>query len=114
MIGVVERESHQGDKISVERRYFISSLSVGAQRFLSVVRSHWAIENNLHWVLDIAFREDECRIRKDYGAENMAVFRQIGLNLVQQEKTVKLGVKNRRMLAAADDDYRMKVLSGAV
>jgi hypothetical protein len=69
------------------------------------------VENNLHWVLDIAFREDDCRIRKGYGAENMAVFRHIALNLIKQEKSVKLGVKNRRILAAADDDYRMKVLT---
>ena len=97
--------------MSLERRYFISSLRVDAQTFLAAVRSHWAVENNLHWVLDIAFREDECRIRKGFGAENMAVFRPIALNLIKQEKTVKLGVKNRRMLAAADDGYRMKVLN---
>jgi predicted transposase YbfD/YdcC len=111
MIGVVESERHQGDQVSLERRYFISSLNVDAKTSLAGVRSHWAVENNLHWVLDIAFREDECRIRKGFGAENMAVFRQIALNLIKQEKTVKLGVKNRRMLAAADDDYRMKVLN---
>lgn len=111
MIGLIERECHQGDQLSTERRYFISSLKVDAETFLAAVRSHWSVENNLHWVLDIAFREDDCRIRKGFGAENMAVFRQIALNLIRQEKTVKLGVKNRRMLAAADDDYRMKVLS---
>jgi predicted transposase YbfD/YdcC len=81
---------------------------------MGAVRTHWTVENNLHWVLDVAFREDECRIRKDHGAENMAVFRHIALNLIKQEKSVKLGVKNRRILAAADDGYRMKVLKTVV
>jgi predicted transposase YbfD/YdcC len=114
MIALVESERHQGDQISVQRRYFISSLRTDAQTVMGAVRTHWTVENNLHWVLDVAFREDECRIRKDHGAENMAVFRHIALNLIKQEKSVKLGVKNRRILAAADDDYRMKVLKTVV
>ena len=64
--------------------------------------------------VNVAFGEDECRIRKDHGAENRAVFRHIVLNLIKQEKSVKLGVKNRRILAAADADHRMKVLKTAI
>jgi predicted transposase YbfD/YdcC len=114
MIALVDSECHQGDKVSVERRYFIASLRTDAQTVMSAVRAHWSVENNLHWVLDVAFREDDCRIRKDHGAENMAVFRPIALNLIKQDKSVKLGVKNRRILVAADDDYRMKVLKTAL
>jgi len=79
---------------------------------MDAVRSHWSVENNLHWVLDIGFREDENRVRKDHGPENMAIFRQMAINLLKQEKSVKLGVKNRRTLAAADDDYRDLLLQG--
>jgi predicted transposase YbfD/YdcC len=69
MIGVVESEHHEGEKISIERRYFISSLTTSADDFINSVQSHWSVENSLHWVLDIGFREDECRIRKGFGPE---------------------------------------------
>ena len=100
MIGVVEGERHEGEKVSIERRYFISSLTTDAATFMSTVRSHWSVENNLHWSLDISFREDDCRIRKGHGAENMAVFRQVALNLLSQEKTEKLGMMNKRTTAS--------------
>ena len=65
-----------GKPLTIERRYFISSLAAEAPQSLQAVRGHWAIENSLHWVLDIAFREDECRIRAENSAENMAILRQ--------------------------------------
>jgi len=74
------------------------------------VRRHWSIENELHWVLDIAFREDDSRIRVGHSAENMAVLRHIALNLLKQESSKRLGVKNKRLLAAWDNDYLLKVL----
>ena len=114
MIGVVESERHEGESESISRRYFISSLTTDAEHFMSAVRSHWSVENNLHWVLDIGFREDENRVRKDHGPENLAIFRQMAINLLKQEKSVKLGVKNRRTLAAADDDYRDLLLQGVL
>ena len=114
MIGVVESERHEGEKVSIERRYFISSLTTDAKKFMDSVRSHWSVENNLHWVLDIGFREDECRIRKGFGPENMAIFRQIALNLLKQETTSKLGIKNKRIMAAADDEYRALLLQGII
>ncbi|MGI9278480.1 MAG: ISAs1 family transposase [Endozoicomonas sp.] len=114
MIGVVESERHEGEKVSIERRYFISSLTTDAKKFMDSVRSHWSVENNLHWVLDIGFREDECRIRKGFGPENMAIFRQIALNLLKQETTLKLGIKNKRIMAAADDEYRALLLQGII
>jgi predicted transposase YbfD/YdcC len=98
-----------------ETRYYISSLSADtphlADTALHAVRRHWSIENELHWVLDIAFREDDCRIRNGHGAENMAVLRHIALNLLKQESSKRLGVKNKRLLAGWNEDYLRKVLS---
>ena len=68
--------------------------------------------HSLHWVLDVAFREDDCRVRKGYGAENLAVLRHIALNAVKQEKTAKLGVKNKRLRAGWDEPYLAKILAG--
>ncbi len=69
------------------------------------------IEHELHWVLDIAFREDECRVRKDYGPQNFAVLRHIALNLLKRETTAKLGIKNRRLQAAWDEPYLLTLLA---
>lgn len=98
-------------EISVESRYYISSLDSDAPKLLDATRTHWGIENCVHWVLDIAFREDECRIRKDNGAHNFAILRRIALNLLTAEKSVKLGVHNKRLNAAWDNEYLLKVLS---
>jgi predicted transposase YbfD/YdcC len=78
-------------------RYFISSLENNAKLALRAVRGHWGIENGLHWVLDIAFREDESRVRKDHGPENFAVLRHIALNLLKQDQTAKTGIKTKRL-----------------
>lgn len=75
-------------------------------------RSHWGIENKLHWVLDVAFREDDSRIRQGNAPHNMAVLRHMALNLLKHEKTAKGGIKAKRLKAAWDDDYLLKVLSG--
>ena len=99
------------DEVSVESRYYISSLSGNACQLLDATRTHWGIENCVHWVLDIAFREDECRIRKGNGAENFAILRRIALNLLKQDHSVKLGIHNKRLNAAWDNDYLMKILS---
>jgi predicted transposase YbfD/YdcC len=109
---MVKSERSVGDKRSEESRYYIASLSGDAKQALEAVRGHWGIENQVHWVLDIAFREDECRIRKGNGAQNFAVLRHIALNLLKQEKTAKCGVKNKRLKAAWDESYLLKVLSG--
>jgi predicted transposase YbfD/YdcC len=101
-----------GDEVTEKDRYFISSLTSDARHLLEVVRTHWSIENELHWVLDIAFREDESRIRKDHGPENFAVLRHIALNLVKQEKTQKASIKGKRLKAGWDEAYLLKILSG--
>ncbi len=93
-------------KQSIETRYFISSLAGDAKELMSAVRKHWAIENSLHRVLDVAFRADQCQIRKDHGAENFAMLRHIAVNLLKKEKTAKVGVKIKRNKAAWDTNYR--------
>ncbi len=109
-IGLAESERHINDKITTERRYFISSLENDAQRFGHAIRKHWGIENNLHWVLDVAFREDENRVREDYAPENMAMLRHIALNLLKQETTLKRGIKTKRLKSGWDESYLFKVL----
>lgn len=111
-IGMVESEREIGDKTTKETRYYISSLPSNAKLFGEAVRKHWGIENSLHWVLDVVFREDECRIRKGHAAENFAVLRHIALNLVRQEKSIRRGVKGKRLKAGWDNDYLGKILSG--
>jgi predicted transposase YbfD/YdcC len=99
-----------GDK-RTEDRYHIASIC-GAKSVLHAVRSHWGIENRLHWILDIAFDEDRHRLRKDYGPENFAVLRHIALNLLKQEKSLKRSIKGKRLVAGWNEDYLLKVLSG--
>lgn len=100
-----------GTESSCEDRYHIASI-LGAKKVLCAVRSHWGIENQLHWTLDIAFDEDRCRVRKDHGPENFALLRHIALNLLKQEKTCKRSIKGKRLLAGWKEDYLFKVLSG--
>lgn len=94
-----------------EDRYHLASLP-GAKAVLHAARTHWRIENELHWTLDIAFDEDRCRIRKEHGAQNFALLRHIALNLLKQEKTVKRSIKGKRLLAGWKEDYLLKVLAG--
>ena len=85
----VQRERHVDEKVSIETSYYISSLSKDAEKIARVIRGHWHGENSLHWVLDMTFDEDRCRIRKDNAPENMASLRHIVLNMIKQEKSFK-------------------------
>lgn len=78
---------------------------------MEATRAHWQIENKGHWVLDVSFREDDSRIRKNYGPQNFALSRHIALNALRQETTAKIGVKNKRFKAGWDNNYLRKVLS---
>jgi predicted transposase YbfD/YdcC len=114
-ITLVQREREVDGKVELERHYYISSRSRAGARWLSErIRGHWSIENQCHWVLDVAFREDESRIRTDHGPENFGLLRKIALNLLKQEKTRKMGIAASRKLAGWDHDYLLKVISGEV
>jgi predicted transposase YbfD/YdcC len=110
-LGVVETERRLAEQVTHETRYYISSLAGDALEFGQAVRTHWEIENSLHWVLDVAFREDDSRVRQGYAAQNFAVLRHIALNLLRQDKTAKCGVKNKRLMAGWDETYLLKVLT---
>jgi len=109
-IGMVQAERRVKGKVERETRYYLSSLTSQAQRLSQAVRAHWQVENSLHWVLDLAFLEDACRIRKDHAPENLAVVRHIALNLLTQETSLKVGIKNKRLRAGWDQGYLLKVL----
>lgn len=106
----VRRERQLPDKTSVEVAYYISSLPGPAQPLLDAIRAHWQIENGLHWVLDIAFREDQQRVRIGNAPANFAVLRHIALNLLKHETSLKLGIKAKRLKAGWSDAYLLKVL----
>ncbi len=101
-------------KHSEETRYFVSSLNANDRNMLEhAVRAHWSIENNLHWVLDNAFDEDSNRARKGYSAANLAIIRRLALNLIKKEKTLKVGVKTKRLKAGWSNDYLLQII-GAI
>jgi len=98
-------------KQTYEERYYISCLIPDAARINYAVQSHWGIETKVHWVLDVAFREDDSRIRKGHADENMAIIRHIALNKLKNEKTLKRGIKGKRKKAGRNDEYLLKVLA---
>jgi predicted transposase YbfD/YdcC len=111
---MVERErSLPNQPVSRERAYFITSLPNDAAHLLQASRAHWGVENGLHWVLDVAFSEDDARLRKGAGDQNFAVLRQLALNLLRQDQSIKLGVKGKRLKAGWDEAYLLHLLASA-
>jgi len=112
-IGLAIGNTQRDGKECLEVRYYILSRYVSGQRFAEAVRSHWAIENRLHWQLDVTFQEDQCRIRKGHADANFSSLRRTALSLLKNETTLKVGIKNKRLNAGWDDTYLDKVLLGA-
>lgn len=110
-IGMVESQREIDGKISIEQRYYILSIESDVHRFATAVRSHWSIENQLHWILDVGFAEDAAQSCQGYSAENLAVIRHVGINLLSRDKKTKVGVKTKRLKAGWDDNYLKTVLS---
>ena len=107
----VRAERQLANERTVATRYYLSSLPGKATQALRATRSHWQVENSLHWVLDVAFREDDSRVRRDYGPENVAILRRIALNLLKQDTGVKIGIKGKRKAAGWDEAYLLRLLA---
>jgi predicted transposase YbfD/YdcC len=113
--GFVYSERQEGDKEpSVETRVFISSLAPRVKKFARAVRNHWGIETSLHWVLDVSFREDESRLHKGHGQENMALIRRLAASLLHQEPSCKAGIACKRKCAGWNNEYLIKVLAASM
>lgn len=111
-IGVAINSTLREGKHSFEVRYYILSKYVSGQRFAEAVRSHWSIENRLHWQLDVTFQEDQCRTRRGHADANFSSLRRTALSLLKNETSLKVGIKNKRLNAGWNDDYLQKVLLG--
>jgi predicted transposase YbfD/YdcC len=109
-VAMIESTRQIGEHSSTERRYYISSLGADAKRLGEAIREHWGIENSMHWVLDVAFGEDQCRARVKNAAQNFAILRRIVINLLRADPTTKVGAKTKRLKASADDRYRAHIL----
>jgi predicted transposase YbfD/YdcC len=107
------RESSDGTKRSTERRYFISSIArLDAKAMAGHIRGHWGIENRLHWQLDVSFGEDQRRVRTDHGAENFSRLCRMALNLLKGDRSLKVGVKAKRLRAGWDEPYLLRLMTG--
>jgi predicted transposase YbfD/YdcC len=108
----IESTRRIGDAVSTEARHYLSSLPADAQLLQRVIRSHWGVENRLHWVLDLAFHEDRSRVRTDHAPENLAIIRHLALNLLRRDPNRRIGLKNARFKAALNDAYLRSILDG--
>ena len=108
---VVESTREIAEKVTTSRRLYISSLEANAEPLLQAIRSHWSVENRLHWCLDVAFADDQMRLREGYAANNLAALKHVALNLIRQGTTSrKASIKSKRLLAATSDRYRAQLI----
>jgi predicted transposase YbfD/YdcC len=110
-IGMVLRTREQGDKISEEVAYYIGSVPAKVKDFAQAVRGHWSIENRLHWSLDVTFAEDQSRVRRDHGPENLGLLRRLTLSLLQQDTSCKASLRGKRLIAGWNEEALLKILS---
>jgi predicted transposase YbfD/YdcC len=108
----IESTRRIGEAVSIEARHYLSSLPADATALSAAIRSHWGIENRLQWVLDVAFREDDCRVRVGHAPENFAILRHIALNLLRQDRSPKGSAPTKRFRAALNDRYLRSLLNG--
>jgi len=99
-------------KVEAEIRYFLSSCHDDPTVLVQAIRRHWTIENGLHWVLDVTFREDDSRVRDRTAARNLAILRKIAINLISRDRTPRISIRGRRKQAAWNDDYMLSLLVG--
>jgi predicted transposase YbfD/YdcC len=109
-VGVVESTREVNGEQTIERRYYLSSLALDVELFARAVRSHWGVENKVHWVMDVCFNEDQSRARTGYAAENLATLRRLALNMLKRDKTKKRGIKGKQLNAGWDHAYLLKLL----
>jgi predicted transposase YbfD/YdcC len=109
---LIESERFIGESLAVEERYYLSSLPADAKLLNGAARSHWGVENSLHWVLDVTFQEDRSRIRKENAPENFGLLRRLALCLLKKEGTSKRSIKGKRLRASWDEGYLQQVLCG--
>ena len=109
-VGMVESIRELDGKVTTERRYYLSSLKLNVETFARAVRGHWSVENKLHWVMDVCFREDQSRARQGHAAENLATLRRLALNLLKYEKTKKRGIRGKMLNASWDHPYLLRLL----
>ena len=109
-VGMVESIREIEGKASLERRYYLSSLPLDVSTFARAVRSHWGVENKVHWVMDVCFGEDQSRARTGYAAENLATLRRLALNMLKKEKTKKRGIRGKQLNASWDHPYLLRLL----
>lgn len=108
---VLETEREIGQTVQRETRLYISTLAPDAERLAPIIRSHWSVENRLHWVMDMIFNDDQMRARTKHAAHNLVVLKHITLNLIRLDPIKrKGGVKARRLIAATSDNYRAELL----
>jgi predicted transposase YbfD/YdcC len=107
------RQGHRQAEVTSDYRFYLSSLVRSAKDFASLIREHWNIENKLHWSLDVTFNEDRCRIRKGHAPENMAALRRLALNLLRQNRSKSISLRQKRLLCGLDEDYLRQAISGA-